>query len=73
MRCKVNLIPFNPYPGSELRRPPDHRVLEFQKILADHHLRAFIRGSRGQDILAACGQLRAKESREKASAGYIAK
>ena len=73
IRCKINLIPFNPHHGSDLKRPPDYRVLEFQKILSSHHLRAFIRESRGRDILAACGQLRARASREKASAGYITK
>jgi 23S rRNA (adenine2503-C2)-methyltransferase len=73
IRCKVNLISFNPYPGSKLKRSAEKRVLEFQKILSDHHLRAFIRESRGQDILAACGQLRARASREKASAAYITK
>jgi 23S rRNA (adenine2503-C2)-methyltransferase len=71
--CKVNLIPFNPYSGSKLKRPPDQRILEFQKILSDHHVRAFIRESRGQDILAACGQLRAGASGDKKSAAYIAK
>ena len=69
IRCKINLIPFNPHHGSKFKGPPDYKVLEFQTILSNHHLRAFIRQSRGQDILAACGQLRSKESREKASAG----
>jgi len=73
IRCKINLIPFNPHHGSDLKGPPDYRVLEFQKILSSRHLRAFIRESRGRDILAACGQLRARASREKASAGYITK
>ncbi len=59
IRCKVNLIPINPYPGCELRKPPDEKILAFQKILLKNNLRAFIRESRGQDILAACGQLRA--------------
>jgi 23S rRNA (adenine2503-C2)-methyltransferase len=71
IQCKVNLIPFNPYLGSKLKRPSDYRVLEFQKILLDRHLRAFIRESRGEDILAACGQLRARASREKASTGHV--
>jgi len=59
IRCKVNLIPINPYPGCELKRSPDEKILAFQKILLKNNLRAFIRESRGQDILAACGQLRA--------------
>lgn len=56
--CKVNLIPYNPHAGSRLKRPPDEKVLAFQKILADNHVTALIRESKGQDILAACGQLR---------------
>jgi len=59
IRCKVNLIPTNPYPGCELKRSPDEKIIAFQKILLKNNLRAFIRESRGQDILAACGQLRA--------------
>jgi 23S rRNA (adenine2503-C2)-methyltransferase len=58
LRCKVNLIPFNPFPGTELKRPPDHRIIAFQKILLEGKVRALIRESKGQDIQAACGQLR---------------
>lgn len=56
---KVNLIPFNPYPGSEFDRPDDENVRSFQEILLSHHVTAIIRKSKGQDIEAACGQLRA--------------
>jgi 23S rRNA (adenine2503-C2)-methyltransferase len=56
---KVNLIPFNPYRGCEFRRPSDEKMLIFQKILLDAHITALIRKSKGQDILAACGQLKA--------------
>jgi len=62
IRCKVNLIPLNPYPGSSLERPPDEKVLAFQRVLLQNGVRALIRESRGKDILAACGQLRAKTS-----------
>lgn len=57
LRAKINLIPYNS--GAELpfRAPPFERVIAFQKILAEGHLPAFIRISRGQDINAACGQL----------------
>ncbi len=58
IRCKVNLIPFNPFPGSEFGRPDDGTVRRFQKILVDHHYTAPVRESRGRDISAACGQLR---------------
>lgn len=57
---KVNLIPFNPVEGMEFKRPSEERILGFQKILTDSHLTALIRKSKGQDILAACGQLRAR-------------
>lgn len=57
IRCKVNLIPLNPHEGSRLKRPPDSTVLKFQDILIRNNLTALIRESKGQDILAACGQL----------------
>ena len=57
LRAKVNLIPFNPFPGAAFAPSPRARVLRFQAILRDHHLNATIRESRGQDIQAACGQL----------------
>lgn len=58
--AKVNLIPFNPYEGSEFERSDDARVLSFQNILLKGHVTALIRKSKGQDIMAACGQLGAK-------------
>ena len=59
IRCKINIIPLNPHPGSDLKRPPDKRVMEFQKVLVNNNLTVLIRESKGQDILAACGQLKA--------------
>lgn len=56
---KVNLIPLNPYEGSKLKRPSDKKVFAFQKVLINAGINAFIRKSKGQDILAACGQLKA--------------
>jgi 23S rRNA (adenine2503-C2)-methyltransferase len=61
MRGKVNLIPFNPFPGSEFSRPSDAAILRFQKILLDRKFITPIRESRGRDISAACGQLRERE------------
>lgn len=58
IRCKVNLIPFNPFAGSLFERPDDNRIRRFQKVLLAHHLTAPVRESRGRDISAACGQLR---------------
>ena len=58
IKCKLNLIPFNS--GAELpyRPSPLERVLAFQNVLRDRQVPAYIRISRGQDVMAACGQLR---------------
>jgi 23S rRNA (adenine2503-C2)-methyltransferase len=55
--CKFNLIPFNPFPGSEFRTSPRARIVAFQQQLQDAGLVATIRKTRGDDIDAACGQL----------------
>jgi 23S rRNA (adenine2503-C2)-methyltransferase len=57
LRCKVNLIPFNPFPETELRRPMKTDVTAFQEFLRSKGLSTHIRWSRGGDVLAACGQL----------------
>jgi 23S rRNA (adenine2503-C2)-methyltransferase len=54
---KVNLIALNEYDGSGFRRPGDGVIENFQKILFDGNVTAFLRRSKGGDILAACGQL----------------
>jgi 23S rRNA (adenine2503-C2)-methyltransferase len=63
IRCKVNLIPLNPHDGSDLKRPRDERVRAFQNILTGSNMTALIRESKGQDIRAACGQLKAGYAR----------
>jgi 23S rRNA (adenine2503-C2)-methyltransferase len=55
--CKFNLIPFNPFPASGLKRSPRERVLAFAKVLQDGGLVTTVRKTRGDDIDAACGQL----------------
>jgi 23S rRNA (adenine2503-C2)-methyltransferase len=55
--CKFNLIPFNPFPASGLRRSPHERVQAFAKILLDAGIVTTVRKTRGDDIDAACGQL----------------
>src|SRR5215831_16974762 len=60
IRAKVNLIPFNEAEELNYKRPSDAAVERFQQILADHHISAFIRKNRGNDISAACGQLKKK-------------
>ncbi len=60
LKSKVNLIVFNPFDGCDFERPSDQRVEAFQNILIDRHVHTMVRKSRGEDILAACGQLRAE-------------
>jgi len=55
--CKFNLIPFNPFPESGLKRSPRERVTAFAHILQDAGLVTTVRKTRGDDIDAACGQL----------------
>ena len=55
--CKFNLIPFNPFPASGLRRSDASRVQAFARILADAGIVTTVRKTRGDDIDAACGQL----------------
>ena len=57
LRCKFNLIPFNPFPASGLTRSPMPRVLAFGKLLNDAGIVTTVRKTRGDDIDAACGQL----------------
>jgi 23S rRNA (adenine2503-C2)-methyltransferase len=56
LRAKVNLIPWNPG-DLPYAKPDPARIEAFRKILADKDVRAFVRYSRGQDVMAACGQL----------------
>lgn len=58
LKSKINLIPFNPYPGSVFQRPPQERIQAFQDILIGKHFTSVVRYSKGLDIMAACGQLR---------------
>ena len=55
--CKLNLIPFNPFPASGLKRSPAERVSAFARQLQDAGIVTTVRKTRGDDIDAACGQL----------------
>lgn len=57
VQCKLNLIPFNPFPASGLVRSPQQSVQAFAKILSDAGIVTTVRKTRGDDIDAACGQL----------------
>ena len=56
--AKVNLIPFNPFPGTRFERPDDAAIRAFQKLLNEAGMIAPVRRTRGDDIDAACGQLK---------------
>ena len=56
--AKVNLIPFNPFPGTRFERPDEAAIRAFQKLLNDAGMIAPVRRTRGDDIDAACGQLK---------------
>lgn len=53
----VNLIPFNPFPGSSYKRPRPDQVERFKDVLNTYNIQTLIRGTKGDAILAACGQL----------------
>ena len=57
LSCKFNLIPFNPFPASGLKRSDMPQVAAFAKILMDAGIVTTVRKTRGDDIDAACGQL----------------
>ncbi len=57
VRCKINLIPFNPFPGTVFKKPSEERIELFKQIILDSNITATVRISRGADISAACGQL----------------
>lgn len=56
-RCKVNLIPFNPYPQSRYKTTPIAQIRAFQAYLKQKKILTTIRKTRGENVLAACGQL----------------
>lgn len=56
--AKVNLIPFNPFPGTRFERSSETDIRAFQKSLLDAHVLTMVRRTRGDDIDAACGQLK---------------
>ena len=67
LRCRVNLIPFNPFPEAGFERSPDSRIEAFKERLLRRGVRATVRRSRGQDIEAACGLLSTRSAvRQKA-------
>ena len=64
---KINLIPFNPWPGAPFERSSETRIEEFAKIINKAGYSSPIRQPRGEDIMAACGQLKSESKQLKKS------
>ncbi|MDD9300828.1 MAG: 23S rRNA (adenine(2503)-C(2))-methyltransferase RlmN [Desulfobacter sp.] len=60
LRAKVNLIPFNEHEAAPFKRPSREKINGFLQVLLDRNMTAIVRKSKGDDISAACGQLKAK-------------
>jgi 23S rRNA (adenine2503-C2)-methyltransferase len=66
--AKVNLIPFNPWPGSRFETSSARAIDQFAKIINDAGFASPVRSPRGRDILAACGQLRTTQAADRSAA-----
>ncbi len=62
--CMINVLMFNPFPGAPFERPDEARVYAFRNLLLNYGFVAVVRNSRGKDINAACGQLRAATDKQ---------
>ncbi|EPZ49993.1 23S rRNA (adenine(2503)-C(2))-methyltransferase [Bacteriovorax sp. BAL6_X] len=59
-RALINLIPFNEFPGTQYKRPDLERVNQFKLLLEEYKIPTMVRTTKGDDVLAACGQLNTK-------------
>ena len=71
VNAKINLIPFNPWDGCEYGRSDIEQIVKFQQILKNSGLIAPIRKTRGDDVLAACGQLKSDSERQRGSGAVV--
>jgi 23S rRNA (adenine2503-C2)-methyltransferase len=69
--AKVNLIPFNPWPGAPFECSTPEAITRFSDIVFDAGYASPVRTPRGQDIMAACGQLKSESIRQRRSAASI--
>lgn len=65
IHAKVNLIPWNPWPGAKYETSSRNRIMAFSRIVNDAGFSSPVRATRGQDIYAACGQLKSDSERKK--------
>lgn len=68
IRCKINVIPFNPFPGSPFERPAQREIEQFEDVLRAKGYQVNVREPRGDDIQAACGQLHGENGSAEAAA-----
>jgi 23S rRNA (adenine2503-C2)-methyltransferase len=74
LKCKINLIPFNPFPASGYERPDESAIRAFQTVLLNAGFATMLRTTRGDDINAACGQLVGQvQDRTKRQERYLAR
>jgi 23S rRNA (adenine2503-C2)-methyltransferase len=71
--AKINLIPFNPWPGAPYERSDWERIESFAEIVNNAGYASPVRTPRGEDIMAACGQLKSATERARRSATKIAR
>ncbi len=71
MPAKVNLIPFNPWPGTKYECSAPTQIQAFSQYIFDNGLAAPIRTPRGQDIMAACGQLKSESEKQRKASGAV--
>lgn len=65
LNCKVNLIPFNKWDGCDYNKSNSNKITQFHKILNDKDIICTIRKTRGDDVMAACGQLKSLSERHR--------
>jgi 23S rRNA (adenine2503-C2)-methyltransferase len=70
--AKINLIPFNEWPGAPYKRSSNNRIRKFADIIYKAGYASPIRTPRGEDIMAACGQLKSATERARKSKAQIA-
>ena len=73
IHAKVNLIPWNPWPGAKYETSSNNRIHAFARILNDAGYSSPVRSTRGQDIFAACGQLKSDSERKKGEKVWLGK
>jgi 23S rRNA (adenine2503-C2)-methyltransferase len=70
-KAYINLIPFNPFPGSQFNRPSDAKIRRIKTILDSYQIPTTIRTTKGGEVLAACGQLNSQKTGDTQESSYF--